>query len=418
MPLRDGLRIGGMAMIISLLLVNVIETFDQVALQVLAPDIQNSLDVSKTTLQGLTSLGGVVLVVATLPFAWLADRYVRTRDPRRRHCGLGRVHDAHRRRRGTVADGIRPRGRGFGASARIPISPSLIADKYPIGVRTRMFAFENLGRPLGLVLGPFIVGAVAAQSTGEDGWRWAMVAIAIPAVFVAIAPDVPPRAGTRLQRARGGPRPHARRRQRAPGAAQFRRRTAQEGADVPVPHPRHRHARVRARERARAAELPVRRVVRLLRVQARLGPVAHVRPRAARDPDRRPVRRPTVPPRPPLGGTPLRLARHRLRRLHHDRHAARAPSSRSFSSSRLPNACQLAAFTQIGPTISAVVPYRMRAPGVRAHRLLHLPARWVLRRTRGRGGRRRVRRAHRDPRGGAVRGARRRPARVVAARAS
>ena len=79
MPLRDGLRIGGMAMIISLLLVNVIETFDQVALQVLAPDIQQTLDVSKTTLQGLTSLGGVVLVVATLPFAWLADRYMRTR---------------------------------------------------------------------------------------------------------------------------------------------------------------------------------------------------------------------------------------------------------------------------------------------------------------------------------------------------
>ena len=79
MPMRDGLRIGGIAMIISLLLVAIIETFDQVALQVLAPDIQASLDVSKTTLQGLTSFGGVVLVVATLPFAWLADRYVRTR---------------------------------------------------------------------------------------------------------------------------------------------------------------------------------------------------------------------------------------------------------------------------------------------------------------------------------------------------
>ena len=39
MPLRDGLRSGGMAMIISLLLVAMIETFDQVAVQVLAPDI-------------------------------------------------------------------------------------------------------------------------------------------------------------------------------------------------------------------------------------------------------------------------------------------------------------------------------------------------------------------------------------------
>ena len=34
-------------------------------------------------------------------------------------------------------------GAGFGALGRIPISPSLIADRYPIGVRTRMFAAEN-----------------------------------------------------------------------------------------------------------------------------------------------------------------------------------------------------------------------------------------------------------------------------------
>ena len=187
MPLRDGLRIGGMAMIISLLLVNVIETFDQVALQVLAPDIQKSLDVSKTTLQGLTSLGGVVLVVATLPFAWLADRYVRTRIL----AAATTVWAVFMMLTAAVAApwqmGFARAGAGFGASARIPISPSLIADKYPIGVRTRMFAFENLGRPLGLVLGPFIVGAVAAQASGDDGWRWAMVAIAIPALFVAIA---------------------------------------------------------------------------------------------------------------------------------------------------------------------------------------------------------------------------------------
>jgi ABC-type branched-subunit amino acid transport system ATPase component/predicted MFS family arabinose efflux permease len=187
MPLRDGLRVGGIAMIVALLLVNVIETFDQVALQVLAPDIQHTLDVSKTTLQGLTSLGGVVLVVATLPFAWLADRYMRTRIL----AAATFVWSIFMMLTGAVAApwqmGLARAGAGFGASARIPISPSLIADKYPIGVRTRMFAAENLGRPLGLVVGPFIVGAVAAQAGGQEGWRWAMVAIAIPALFVAVA---------------------------------------------------------------------------------------------------------------------------------------------------------------------------------------------------------------------------------------
>ena len=151
MPMREGLRVGGLTMIISLLLVAVIETFDQVALQVLAPDIQRSLDVSKTTLQGLTSFGGVVLVLATLPFAWLADRYVRTRIL----AGATFIWAVFMALTGAVNNAVAMAfvraGAGFGASARIPISPSLIADQYPIGVRTRMFAIENLGRPTALV---------------------------------------------------------------------------------------------------------------------------------------------------------------------------------------------------------------------------------------------------------------------------
>jgi ABC-type branched-subunit amino acid transport system ATPase component/sugar phosphate permease len=186
MKLREGLVRGGIAMAIALLLINVIETFEQVALQVLAPDIQDSLGVSKTTLQGLTSLGGVVLVVATLPFAWLADRYVRTRIL----AAAATVWACFMALTGAVSNAFQMAlvrcGAGFGGSARIPISPSLIADQYPIGVRTRMFAFENMGRPTGLVVGPFIVGAVAAWAGGADGWRWAMLAIAIPALFVAV----------------------------------------------------------------------------------------------------------------------------------------------------------------------------------------------------------------------------------------
>ena len=79
MPFRQGLKLGGIAMITALMFVNVIETFEQVSFNVLAPDIQKSLDVSKTTLQGLTSLGGVALVCSTLMWAWLADRYNRTK---------------------------------------------------------------------------------------------------------------------------------------------------------------------------------------------------------------------------------------------------------------------------------------------------------------------------------------------------
>ena len=187
MPLREGLKIGGLAMIVSLLLVNVIETFDNVALQTLGPDIQKSLDVSKTTLQGITSLSGVVLVLSTLPFAWLADRQNRTKIL----AAATTLWSVFIVFTGFAANafimGIARIGAGFGASARLPISPSLIADSYPIGVRARMFAAEGAGRPLGLVIGPFFVGAVAASVGGAEGWRWALVAIALAALLIALS---------------------------------------------------------------------------------------------------------------------------------------------------------------------------------------------------------------------------------------
>jgi len=186
MTLREGIRRGGITMILALLLLKTIEVFDQVALQVLAPDVQQSLGVSKTTLQGLTSLGGVVLVVATLPFAWLADRYARTRILAAATLLWSGFMLFTATVTGAVTMGIARAGSGLGASAPVPISPSLIADRYPIKVRARMFALENLGRPLGLCVGPFFVGAVAAQASGVDGWRWALVAVAIPAVAVAV----------------------------------------------------------------------------------------------------------------------------------------------------------------------------------------------------------------------------------------
>ena len=79
MSLAEGFRSGGVGIALVLLLFTVLEEFDRVALQVLGPDIQASLGISDTLLLGLQSFGGVVLVLATMPFAWLADRASRVR---------------------------------------------------------------------------------------------------------------------------------------------------------------------------------------------------------------------------------------------------------------------------------------------------------------------------------------------------
>ena len=297
MPMRDGLRLGGLTMIIALLLVSVIETLDQVALQVLAPDIQRSLDVSKTTLQGLTSFGGVVLVRRDAPLR-VARRPLRAHaHPRRRHVHLGVLHGPHRCRQQRGRDGVRPRGRGL---RRVGAHPDLAgADRRPVPDR-RAHADVRDGEPRSADRardrtvhrrarwrdGP------AAPRAGGGRWsrsrcpRWSSRS---GSLFIR-----EPARGRNEQEAVLGQA--ARRLRGSAGSALVGGGAPPQGQELPLPHPRDRCARVRAGERAGAAQLPVRRGLRLLGVQARLGAVAHLPPRAARDPDRRALRRSPVPP--------------------------------------------------------------------------------------------------------------------------
>jgi MFS family permease len=183
----QAVRAGGVMIVSLLTLLLVFESADQVAVQVLGPDIQRSLKINDTVLTGLASFGGVVLVLATLPMAWLGDRFRRTRVVG----GAGVLWAGFAALTGLVTNAfqmaITRGGTGFGASATVPLSPSIISDQYPIGARTRMLAVESLGRPLGYVIGPFVAGGIAAAVGGLEGWRWAFVCISFGPVLLGLA---------------------------------------------------------------------------------------------------------------------------------------------------------------------------------------------------------------------------------------
>jgi len=187
MSMREGFRRGGYRIAMVLLLFTILEEFDRVALQVLGPDIQKSLGISDTLLLGLQSFGGVVLVLATLPFAWLADRRRRVRVM----SAASALWLAFVALTGSVVNsfqmGLARAGSGFGASARVPIGPSLVADQYPLAVRTRIFAIEALGRPLGQVIGPLFAGLIVVWAGNDGGdWRLVFFALLIPAGITVI----------------------------------------------------------------------------------------------------------------------------------------------------------------------------------------------------------------------------------------
>lgn len=187
MSLRGALTEGGSGLVGVLFALAVVDEFPRVATLVLAPDIQKTFNISDTTLLGILGLVGVALVLSTLPAASMGDRFRRTLI-----VSIGTFIVAI----GVILAGISPNPfllavcmtlGGVGVGLRLPNSSSLLADGYPLQARARIFALEGAGRPIGQMLGPFVAGAVASVAGGTQGWRWALIVLAVPLTMLAIA---------------------------------------------------------------------------------------------------------------------------------------------------------------------------------------------------------------------------------------
>ena len=186
MSLREAFAVGGKGMAVLLLLLNLVDELPR-TIRVLAPDIQRSLGISDTVLFGVLGFGGVALVLGTVPMAALADR-IRRVALIPIMCGFWAV--------ATFLSGLvvnpfqlfwATAATGLGQAYRIPVSNSLITDTYPIQARSRIFAFEGVGRPIGQLLGPMLVGGIAVSIGGDDAWRYAFFILAVPPVLLGLA---------------------------------------------------------------------------------------------------------------------------------------------------------------------------------------------------------------------------------------
>ena len=108
-------------------------------------------------------------------------------DPRRRHLRLGRVHGAHRPGDERLADG----------ASRVPARDSAArrasrSRRRSSPTSTRSACARGCSRwrtsadPPGWWSGRSSSARSPGWAGGVEGWRWAMVAVAIPAVFVAV----------------------------------------------------------------------------------------------------------------------------------------------------------------------------------------------------------------------------------------
>ena len=186
MPFRQVVAAGGWSTILVLFGLNLVDEFDRVALQVLAPEIQRTFDVSDATLSFINGVGGLFLFAGAIPLGLLADRGMRTRI-----IAMSSVLWSAFALLGGLTGAawqfaITRAFNGLGKGNE-PAQRSLLADRYPIAGRGRIYAFHGLANPIGTMVGPLLAGGVAVLAGGTEGWRWALVVLALPCLLLAFA---------------------------------------------------------------------------------------------------------------------------------------------------------------------------------------------------------------------------------------
>lgn len=196
MTLREGLSVGGRFTFALLATLVALDELESAVLGVLAPDIRNSLGVSRGTIVFISASAGAFLVLGAVPMGWLADRF--RRGPIIAWASM--LFSVFVLCSGLAANAFQlfwaRFGVGVAKSNQLPVQGSLLADTYPIATRGRIAAGTSIAGRLTGTLSPMLVGGIAALVGGTNGWRWAFVILAIPSLigaFLAFRLPEPPR---------------------------------------------------------------------------------------------------------------------------------------------------------------------------------------------------------------------------------
>lgn len=185
--LRDAFRSGGRSTVLVLSGLAVIDAADNAGFGILAPDIRQSLHLSTTMITVAAALAGFTVFLAALPLGLLGDRKRRTAI-----AGICTLVWAAASVLTAAAQSafqlvlIRVLS-GIGKANEQPIHSALLADAYPPRARGKIFGIHRAGLPAGILIGPALLGGVATLAGGPDGWRWAFLAMTVPAAVLGLA---------------------------------------------------------------------------------------------------------------------------------------------------------------------------------------------------------------------------------------
>src|ERR1700722_2606974 len=186
MSLREGLRTSGSRAFIVLAIIVTLDNLQTSGIAVLAPNIQSSFHVSTGAITFVAGIAGGFLVLGIVPMGGLADRFRRAPIIGWATFVFGLMVFASGLAINIFVFFLARFGAGISQASTNSVHGSLLADTYPISVRGRLYAAMGMGTGAAMALSPLLVGLIATEVGGPNGWRWAFYILAVPILAVAI----------------------------------------------------------------------------------------------------------------------------------------------------------------------------------------------------------------------------------------
>jgi ABC-type branched-subunit amino acid transport system ATPase component/predicted MFS family arabinose efflux permease len=183
--LREGLRKTGMGTFAVLAVIVALDNLQSSGLSVLAPNIQSSFRVSSGVIVFVAGISGAFLVLGILPMGWLADRLRRGPIIGCATFFFGIMVFLSGLATNIFLFFLARFGAGVSQASTQTVHGSLLADTYPISLRGRIYASMGVATGIATALSPILVGSIASEVGGSNGWRWAFYILSVPIVLVA-----------------------------------------------------------------------------------------------------------------------------------------------------------------------------------------------------------------------------------------
>lgn len=196
LTLRQGVRVGGVALLAVVALLNLVDQLDNGVVGILAPDIKRSLSMSDTTIAVSTVGASVFMIAGGLVLGRFADNKRRTTIIGLATAAWGAFALLTSVVTNAALYFLARALTGLGRSNTQVVQGPVLADGYPINARARVYAVQSIAGNMGGLVLPLTLGGLVTLIGGGEAWRWAFVAISLPTIafgIIALFLHDPPR---------------------------------------------------------------------------------------------------------------------------------------------------------------------------------------------------------------------------------